>query len=427
MKPKYQDFRERYKNKPINRDLCVQCKSWKLLCKRTRCPLIEQIKVQSPIIEKLKKDLFSPSPPSFFVGWKNYPKVAVGPMALAIEYNNPSFVDNPREWYGLCIENIINYRSMLVRSKMQIKVNEASNPSRDLSNFQELVLSTDPVDVEMHLNKKPKFHPTFSEIVQPIGPSAFLKKFEITENVKIPHKVDYLYSDTDVKANNALCELYKNGYSEYYLTKLFSAGVLGTKKNRRLVPTRWAITAVDDIIGTSLIKEIRTFPEIDVYYVYHNEYLGNHYEILFIPGCFEFEVLEAWCAGSIWGPIKGKPNIITEYEGYKGRKQYAIKQGGGYYAARLPILEKMKQIKQQAKVVIFREIYEDYYLPVGVWEVKENVRIALENKPIIQTDLESALNIIFSRLRLEKTSGLSRSTILSNLRQKTLRNYIKQS
>lgn len=416
-----------YKNKLINRDLCVQCKSWKLLCKRTRCPLIEPIKVQSQIIEKLKKDLFSPSPPSFFVGWKNYPKVAVGPMALAIDYNNPSYVDNPREWYGLSIEDIISYRSMLVRSKMQIKVNEASNPSRDLSNFQELVLSTGHVDVEMHLNKKPKFYTTFSAIVQPMGPSAFLKKFVITENVKIPRKVDYLHSDTDVKANNALYELYKNGYSEYYLIKLFSAGVLGTKKNRRLVPTRWAITAVDDIIGRSLIKEIRTFPKIDGYYVYQNEYLGNHYEILFIPSNFEFEVLEAWCAGSIWGPIKGEPKIIAEYEGYKGRKQYAIKQGGGYYAARLPILEKMKEIKQQAKVVVFREIYEDYYLPVGVWEVKENVRIALEKKPIIHTDLERALNMIFSRLRIEKNKWIGYSTILSNLRQKTLINYRERS
>ena len=45
-------------------------------------------------------------------------------------------------------------------------------------------------------------------------------------------------------------------------------GMLGTQKNRKLVPTRWSISATDDIISDYLIKNIRVNTTIDFYEVY---------------------------------------------------------------------------------------------------------------------------------------------------------------
>jgi len=48
-----------------------------------------------------------------------------------------------------------------------------------------------------------------------------------------------------------------------HIRRIFSAGLLSQKSNRRFVPTRWSITAVDDIFSKALIKEIKKFQEID--------------------------------------------------------------------------------------------------------------------------------------------------------------------
>ncbi|MDO8624526.1 MAG: hypothetical protein Q7R47_00430, partial [Candidatus Diapherotrites archaeon] len=46
-------------------------------------------------------------------------------------------------------------------------------------------------------------------------------------NPKIPKKADYLSSDTAVKSNTAVRELYDDGLPVHYLYKILSAGTLG--------------------------------------------------------------------------------------------------------------------------------------------------------------------------------------------------------
>jgi hypothetical protein len=36
-----------------------------------------------------------------------------------------------------------------------------------------------------------------------------------------------------------------------------SIGVLGLKKDKKLVPTRWAITATDDILAKKLLEKVK--------------------------------------------------------------------------------------------------------------------------------------------------------------------------
>ena len=59
---------------------------------------------------------------------------------------------------------------------------------------------------------------------------------------------------------------------------------------------------------------------------------------------------------------------IPNSPGIPGRRDYpAI--GGCYYASRLAVLEALRSIRRLAAVITWREIYEGFDLPVGVWDV----------------------------------------------------------
>jgi hypothetical protein len=325
-------------------------------------------------------------------------------------------LDNPAEWYGFDFDKIIEFRANLVRSKKKEYIKPRS---KFVESLQELVLSAKPLWIETKFKKVPKYVLSFSPISQPMGPTGILEKFRITENPKIPRKVEKIVFD-DLKAEEQVFELYTRGYDVYYITKIFSAGVLG--KDKKLVPTRWSITAVDDIIARKLAERIKTYPKISEYLVWHNTYLDNHFEILFIPGVWSFEQFEAWAPGTLWTSQESKYTITVEREGYRGRRDYAIKEGGGYYAARLAICEQLERMKRQASVVVFREIYEGYIMPVGVWEVRENVRHAFQKPPRKFATLQEALRDIEKRLRIPIREYLQRSCILQ---QKSLNEFFK--
>ncbi|MCK4491925.1 MAG: hypothetical protein KAU03_04830, partial [Candidatus Altiarchaeales archaeon] len=339
------------------------------------CPLLQKIRIRMPIQEKLSKDLFGPSP-SVFIGHHGYPQVFVGPM-ICLDPDNASLLDDPSRWYGYGFDDIIRMRSLLVRSKRKQGVKEKTG---FIDKAQELALAVKPTDIEIEFNKKPSYSMNFSPISQPMGPTGTIKKFQITENPRIPRKVDAVVSD-EIKAVDAALKLYKNKFDVYYLTTVLSSGAIGLRENKKMVPTRWSITAIDDIIAKKLMEEVRNFPRINEYLVYENTYLENHFEILMMPGGWEFEQFEAWAPKTLWTQAYEGPVIQEEYEGFKGRTTYAMKEGGGYYAGRIAVVEKLYMMRKQARAVIFREISEGYVIPVGVWEVRENVRRALEKKP----------------------------------------------
>jgi len=395
-----------HKMRPMSKELCLICKGGRALCGISPCPLLQKINIQAPIKEKLSEDFFGPSP-SIFVGRQGYPDVFVGPMT-SLDPENASLQDNPAQWYGSNIDEIIRMRSLLVRSKRRQGIRERT---MYMEQSKELALSIKPTDIEVLFKSKPTYKISFSPISQPMGPSGVIKNFQITENPKIPRKVDSVVSD-EIKAVDAVFELYKNKFDVYYLTTVLSSGALGLKENKKLVPSRWSITGIDDIIAKELMKDIRNFPEINEFLVYENTYLENHFEILMMPGKWEFEQFEAWAPRTLWTLAYEKPIIQEEYEGYKGRTKYAEKEGGGYYAGRIAVTEKLYGMRRQARVVIFREIYEGYTIPVGVWEVRENVRRALEKDPRKFGTLRDALEDVTSRLRIPLEEYTKRSELL---------------
>jgi len=327
-------------------------------------------------VPKVGESLFGPSPASIFVGHEGYPNVFVGPM-VSVNSDNLDRVDTPEKMYGLDTSGIIKLRYSLVRTKLNQSI---FSKERYVSELQDVVLASKPTDLEVNFSKKPSFSSNFSPLSQPMGLSGEIKQVKLAQNPIIGRPVYSLVED-EMTATETSIEFYKLGTDISKISKILSSGVLG-KQGKKLVPTRWSITAVDDMLGKHIISEIKDCPQVNEFLLYENSYLDNHFHIILSPGFWEFEQIESWFPQTLWnrnGPKE--PQFAVEGELHYGRKTYAISQSGGYYASRFGVAEGLKNLGRQARCLVIREIHEGYEIPVGVWEVRENVRMAFKNPP----------------------------------------------
>jgi len=373
-------------------NLCTLCRGYKKLCGRGVCPILEKKRIREAIVPLINKDIFGASPSAFFVGDWNYPKVLVGPLVPPV-HDGTDIFDLPEGWHGKNLDEIIRFRSLLVRSKEFVKVGDARNPTGYLEKSQEIVMSKRPVDVELVLKKTPHFGLEFSQFSPPTGPSGFVESIKIAENPKVPRVVDKITSD-DIKASKGISILYDKDIAVSHISKLLSAGLLGEQKNRKLVPTRWSITATDDMLSKNHLKKVKTSPEINKFEVYHDEDLGNRFVVFLFPSSWCYEFLECWLPGSMFLESSLSPSVIADYELYDGRKEYASLTAGAYYAARFSVTEHLFEKGRQAGALVFMEVHPSYHTPVGVWRVREITRTALEKKPeMFDTELDAEKRI----------------------------------
>jgi hypothetical protein len=342
-----------------------------------------------PKIMPATKDLFGSSPPALFVGSYGYPNVNVGPMLPPehLPMEQARDLDAPGTWMDkFSIPEVVGLRSSLVRTTHHVRVDKAMDDK--ITNLsQELAIAARPVDTEVRLAKVPQWKMQHvGEFTAPYGPTAEVERATLAENVRVERHMEAVTSDTDLLAADALWDLYSNGTDPYQLERVLSAGMVGTGKKRRLVPTRWSITATDDTLGKQLIDQVLDLPTIDKPMVFQGDGFGNRFLILLLPRVWGYDNLEVWLKGSFWAR---EVVSLTDWEDHRGRTTYA-KTAGGYYAARLPILEWMIANRRQATAICLREITDEYTTPLGVWVVREACRRAMESKPLIFEDIESA-------------------------------------
>ncbi len=407
-------------------ETCLICKTSRLLCGRSRCPLIEKWNALAPIKEiKLGEELTGASPPSLFVGQQGYPSVLTGPLLPPLSFGRETrILDEPELWYGTPLSEIVKYRSILVRSSKRTYVRNLEFPL--IQKCHELAMASKPVEVEVRFEKPPRTTIEFDVSSQPWGPIGTTRDFRITENPVAVRSIERAYYDGDLKARNAIEDLYGSGVTVNQLQRVLSAGMLGLKRNRRLVPTRWAITATDDMIGKGLLRRVKDYPEISSYQVFQSHYLDNHFYILLVPSSWMFEQNEAWYPGSAY-VLGDRAVVVSDYEFGDGRKEYATRTAGAYYAARLASLEYLEKVRRQAGVVVFREVRSGYIVPLGVWQIRENVRQAFRERPAEFSSLQDALALIKPSLRIPIEEWTHQSKIIDRIiHQRTLLAYFKR-
>ena len=406
------------------RSLCVACKGGKFLCGKIRCPLVVRLKYYFKTVPLIRgRDVDGASPPGVFVGRIGYPYVYAGPLVPPL-HEDTSLYDLPELWFGKSIDEIVGFRSMLVRGKHRVHVKKFEEAGRIMDRTRELALSESSVDVELMLKKRPRRSFVLDDEVQPFGHSAIMRNLNVLSS-RWNHHIEKAYGDTDLKAAEAVTTLYEKGVLLSKIQRAFSVGAFGLNDNRRLVPTRWSITAVDSTISKEQIEKIKLFPEINEYRVYESQYLDNRFEVLMIPGAWSYEAMEAWYPGTIWNPSGHHTIMFSDWEGYEGRTSYA-RIGGCYYAARLAVGELLTKERRQASVIVLREAHPGYIMPVGVWQVRENVRNAMKQKTLKYNTLEEALARIASRFEIPMECWIQRSKLLQNaLFQKRITEYLR--
>ncbi|HYA57495.1 MAG TPA: Nre family DNA repair protein [Thermoplasmata archaeon] len=359
--------------------MCLRCRSAQLLCGKPVCPILLKYQAFARTLPMLGgNELDGSSPPGLFVGRFGYPSVAVGPL-LSPEHGSTELLDTPEEWVGRSVAEVIGFRTGLVRGTTRMRVTDAERPIPMLEDLQLLGIAAESVESEARFRRPPRGHLALSDATPPFGPSAPIEQFRLDVRRVDPH-LDRLTSDTDANARVAVGELYDRGVRVSRIQRAFSVGTLGRHGRRRLVPTRWSITAVDDLLSKRNLEEVRALPELSEILAYQLTALDNRWLLVFLPGAYRYESIEAWYPNTLWNPDTERVVIMGDHEGYDGRTTYAS-IGGCYYAARLATSEALLTLGRQAGVIVLREVHPGEILPLGVWNVREHVRAALRTVP----------------------------------------------
>jgi DNA repair protein NreA len=408
---------------------CPMCRRVRRLSGEKRCAIhVKAAFLGAHHSEFDTKQISGSSPPGVFVGRFGYPKVFVGPMVPPVS-GDTTILDTPEWWMGKGFDEIVDYRYSLLRGYSKADVHEAQKGTKLIDSLQDIAMMTKPVETEMVLARPARKILDLREDSQPFGPIAPLDSFHVA-NTSVDRRIEKAFYDSDLGADDAVLGLYRNDVLVTRIQRAFSLGMFGLKKRRKLVPTRWSITAVDSNLSLKLMSRVRHHPLIDEYQVYRYEYLDNTYIGILTPESWRFEWIEAWFepellatsfpdvdmerdveASDYASPEGYRPVMLGDSEGYRGRKTYA-RPGGCYYSARLAVSEFLDSVGRQAGAVMLREIHPGYIMPVGVWNVRESLRCLLKAPYERFETMDAALSYACTIFEIPKHSWIKTSALL---------------
>lgn len=379
--------------------LCATCKG-RGLCGLARCPITARFLARTgtkPVSS------YMGAAPSVFVGSHGYPSVQGGPLLVGDS-------DRPPDWLarGLSIDDVVNLRAATIAARAPVdRVRDA---------MVEVALSATPVDVEVAFARPVEADLRFDGVLTPIGRSGPVRQLDVLDNPVVPRMVEKVAADPDLAASAGLAELYRADIDVYHLADLLSAGTLG--RAPRIVPTRWAITAVDDTLGKAAKRELARYPSIEEVFVFGATLYGNTIAVLLAPGGWRYEMVECWRAHSLWTHEHDAVTVDGEGKTKSGYSPIA----GAYYSARLAVTDYLVAERRQARALVLRSVTGEYWAPLGTWVVREAARRAMRNPPERFATLGEATTAL-DRLYGD-ASWQAKSTLLPRMRsERTLSDF----
>ncbi len=177
------------------------------------------------------------------------------------------------------------------------------------------------------------------------------------------------------------------------------------------MPTRWSITACDTIIGNHLLKEVKKCSAIDSWKVHEFSSLNNRYAVILMPTPWQYEWTEAFVR------VLGNEELVfSDHELHKPKTQYSH-LGGCYYSCKMAVLEALAEQQKQAGAIILREASSGY-VPLGVFNVRENVRNAMKQKPTEFEDEKQVKDYLSDTFTLPLRRFEEAGTLFHNLGRK---------
>ncbi len=353
------------------------------------------------------------SPPSVFIGRQGYPRVCAGPL-VPPAHGDTRVMDAPEQWLGQYGDkaDIINFRLQLVRGKKRVHVKEQS---RTIEMIQEIALAERSPEVEARFTKQPA-GVFFHEEVQPFGPSAPVKEMSVDAG-RWDSRLEKAFYDTDLKAGEGIMELYEKGVPVSSIQRALSAGALGLERNRKLVPTRWSITAVDSALSEKALDDVKANEPIEEFRVYEHESFSNKFVVVLAPTLWNYEWVEAFFPQTPGDRLE----VFSDREGFEKKKEYSS-VGGCYYSVRLAVAEALAREGRQAGALVLREAASE---PAsgsvrpkahsrGSSMCRESARKALSTEPARFDSFKQAVECAYSRLRVRRENWYAHSQTIQN-------------
>ena len=174
---------------------------------------------------------------------------------------------------------------------------------------------------------------------------------------------------------------------------------------------------------TAFLAEVKKYPVIDTWRVHEFSSLHNNYAVILMPTGWQYEWSEAFLH------VMGNEELVfSDHEGKKKKTEYSP-LGGCYYTCKMAVLEALAQEKKQAGAIILREALRGY-VPMGVFNVRENVRNAMHQPVQEFGDIRSALSHVSEKFTLPVQRFIEEGALLRNTireRQCTLRDFAAPS
>jgi len=138
-------------------------------------------------------------------------------------------------------------------------------------------------------------------------------------------------------------------------------------------------------------------------------------DIVLFPHRWIFEMTEAWWSNGVLG-------FGSDGEDARGI-DHPPAIDGAYFSAKLAVGEYLVKNRIQAGCLIFREIRPEYAIPVGVWQIREGVREAMKQEPVLVDSFEQALDVAARPMSVSKKEWLAHGGIMQLMRQKTISEF----
>ena len=339
---------------------------------------------------------------SAIVGEKNYPYLSTHNISneeKSSSYKNTaSLVKKPyQDIFKAKAKNVLgSTNSLYVKKPKERIIEELSSiyKSKNITQFSS------------EFDKEVRFTKVLSNKVAGImGSKNNLVKLESTENTSTSAQIEK-YTQEDVKSKEAIISLYEKGINEHQIINILALGGFGIDINKKLVPTRWAISAYDQTIEKHLHKKLLGYSIINQYEVYRYSDKGNHFYVILLPETFSGEVVEAWDS------IIERDYVGVDNKLHKKEPETA----GGFWATKCGVHEFLHKRKKQAAYISLRYI-KDYEIPLGVVFVRECVREALSKGPEFKSSNLDELKEFLRKESLKHYNYFLKSNTLKELRK----------
>lgn len=347
---------------------------------------------------------------SAIVGEKNYPQLKI--HNISNEEKENSFF-NTGDIVKRDYSQVIKLKAKNILGSTE-QTHIRKNNTKITEELRDIYKSKKPIEFTSAFEDELKFNKVYANRISGIiGSKNPLKSISANSNTSTSTSIEK-YTAEDIKSREAIINLYEKGINEHQIINLLATGSFGININRKLVPTRWAISAYDQTIEKHIHKKIIKNRPIEKIEIYTAKDKGNEFLIILIPDTFKAQVIEKFSGG-----------LEMDYVDFDNKlHKKEPETAGGFYATKIAVFEHLQERKKQASIISIRVI-EDYDIPLGVVFVRETVRVAMKNKIFTSNDMKDTTDFIKYKFPKHHQYFISSKVLEEKRKQRKISEFFK--